>query len=119
MRAKIIGLMGLMGLIVCGCGPQSPSAPVRVKWDYKTFVIENANPDLHVSVSDAGWMEKSEHEKIATAYLPIFDHELTEIGSEGWEMVSCVPQIETVWAVGQKLPNTRTAKLTFIFKRPR
>jgi hypothetical protein len=48
--------------------------------------------------------------------------DISKIGAEGWELVSAIPQCETIYATDditeQKYPNVRTGKIILIFKRP-
>lgn len=115
---KTMMLMGLLGLMLGGCKPAAMpgAAAEKVTWQYRTLVVGNSNEVA--SVKDPKWSEKSSREKELDSFLPIYGHALGDLGREGWELVGCVPEIETVWTTGQKFPNTRTSKVTFVFKRP-
>ncbi len=106
--------------LLCGCQP---------KWEYKTVTIDNL-------AADAAFLLLNDKAKSATEAMKGYDSanaspgtfnletptvlgitntpdSLNHLGREGWELVSAVPQIETLKS------NIRTGKIILIFKRPK
>lgn len=91
-------------LLAVGCGTSKP------KWEYKTLVI-----------SSKGDAAPSEREARTMA---LKDDQLNTLGDDGWELVGCWPETETMFPnfgsdeyhTGIK-SNTRTSKVALVFKR--
>lgn len=121
-----------LSALICGC------QPTATKWEYRTEVVETdpkhileskialrkAYPTLDTSANDGD-------ERFGRWALD--NLEFNKLGQEGWELVSAVTQTETVWptldvrrnfdgskfvAEREKISNTRTSRIIFIFKRP-
>jgi hypothetical protein len=113
-------------ILMVGCTPK------KTVWQYH---VEHFESDAHAErASLLGYAEKrtaaernlrlSINEEAAGSFL--VGNKLDELGKQGWEMVSCFVEPETVWPnlnhgqsepVNQH-PNVRGAYLVAIFKRP-
>ncbi|HEY1718543.1 MAG TPA: hypothetical protein VGH42_09670 [Verrucomicrobiae bacterium] len=138
-------------LVLCGCNkPAAPALePKQVRWEYKMITIENnahgeatrasqKNPmDIEMydgALSDSGSFDLDELDAATKEHPELFS--VDRAGKDGWELVSAIPQIETIAgakfisgtdydpASGKVTPhkeifsNTRTGKIVLIFKRP-
>ena len=126
----------------------APAAPKPISWEYKTVTVENfagyqhheASEEMQTNV-DLGLKHWRSAEASSGSFMleggsGHYSVDLRELGRQGWELVTVAPEIETIPGAeafhGQdfnrtteKLEdgyttfnNTRTARLTFIFKRP-
>ena len=94
----------LLACLVWGCGSSKP------KWEYKTLVVSSK---AEAAPSD------TEPRTIA-----LKDEQLNSLGEEGWELVGCWAETESVFPnfgredyhTGIK-NNTRTSKVALVFKR--
>jgi hypothetical protein len=97
------------------------------KWEYKVVEIENSkekNLDdaLTNNPPDIDKMMKSEEGAGFLMFYEAHDYSglpvnLIELGHDGWELVSAVPQVETV--VPYSSPNVRTKEVILLFRRPK
>jgi hypothetical protein len=127
---KILCLVTSTALL-CGCG-QKPS-----HWDYKVVTVEN---HAHKAAIDAmigpstnaldQWRAAKRDDG------DFYDLDIDELGHKGWELVSALPQTETVPDADfddtpvynpttqqmdpnrVRFSNIRTGKIVLIFKRP-
>jgi hypothetical protein len=96
------------------------------RWEYRVVEVEPKK----VAGSER-W------ERMQPNYFGTFEHELRQLGGEGWELVSSFMDYETVYPdinagmrermepqmaqrlfPEMKMPNVRGAKMYFVFKRP-
>ena len=112
---------------MCGCGKER--VPAAQKWQYLTVECENYVHSEEDAASKKGdhTMENTYREwpgsfsinvRLGTEKWANLD----ELGSSGWELVSAVPQTETIYprypSDKQSQANIRTGTIIFIFKRP-
>jgi hypothetical protein len=116
-----------LGALLCGCQPNQP-APKN--WEYRTEIIES--DPAHVATNNAAVYSQLPNADISQAYgtekfgrFAVSASDYAKLGRDGWELVSVVPQTETVWPMlkdysgsSSKYPNTRTSRLILFFKRP-
>jgi hypothetical protein len=70
--------------------------------------------DVHQAESGAGGFDFA-------GKLEFYGADLQQLGADGWELVSAVPQIETIpgaQATDLRFSNMRTGKIILIFKKP-
>lgn len=88
----------------------------KTKWEYKVVRIEGAcDSDVNPS-----------HTEFASKSLVVSESEINALGDKGWELVGTYTEVETEhpnfgdekYVTGLQ-PNTRSASLTMIFKRPK
>ena len=148
MKKLFVPLVCFCGiLLAAGCGkpPEKMAPPV---WEYKVVVVENfahemeKNAEHEMSTNTSSGLDNLRYYKSDPGS---FDFEaslyssesLISMGGAGWELVSAVPQIETIpdaeYLAGHTyipststlnpdyLPfaNTRTGKVILLFKRPK
>lgn len=137
--------------LLCGCQKSSSPSESKVqRWEYKVVTIENFAHRMEHSAfeemstnTDAGLSHSKSAKSDSGSFL--FDGakggdeyaaDLYYLGNDGWELVSAIPQMETVPDAekyhGQDFDsatsslkdgythfnNIRTGKVTLIFKRP-
>lgn len=101
----------------------------RVRWEYRTLTIEARN--LYPTYSD---YQERQRQLLSRNHMPFnMDSVLKEFGKTGWELVSIIPNNETVYprvadgitlrgtesaSPERVMPNVRLAEITFVFKRP-
>jgi hypothetical protein len=149
-------LIILATTLLCGCSkpatPTTTSAESKIqRWEYKVVTVENFAGYLKESAfqesltnTDLGLKHDRDADSGAGSFL--FDGaqgggkyyaDLYYLGNDGWELVSAVPQLETVPDAekfhGQDFDsasgtlkdgythfnNVRTGKIILIFKRPK
>ena len=101
MKKVLLLSMLLSTVAICGCTTQ---------WQYKTIEVEGIKSDTHGDYF--------------SRYFPIDDSFLNEMGEDGWELVSCYPLTESVYAdMGSERlilhykTNTRTVAIRYVFKK--
>jgi len=140
---KIILCLIAITALLTGCG-QNPAPQTKIAhWEYKIVMVENfehamrhfASAELRTNI-DLGLQHLQQSDAAAGNFvLDTGNAEMNEnnsgvdtykLGNEGWELVSAVPQIETIpdakFSVGRDYKpfvNIRTGKIILIFKRPK
>ncbi len=118
--------------LLCGCSRPAISNPGAgsTKWEYRTETEENNIHSARNEIStDKTLSFEKQMEKAGDmdriGYISPQTVDLAKLGQDGWELVSAYTILETVSAPGitratfdQRMPNTRTAKVIYIFKRP-
>jgi len=131
--------------LLCGCKP-SASVPLSAnKWEYKVVTVKN----FEYYMQEEAYKNGTDLDKIRNAKSGAGDFQLVvtgpswkgsdygvdlnALGQEGWELVSAVPQAETVpdaetgerwdpnkasFSSYRSFNNVRTGKVILIFKRP-
>src|SRR5580698_9433543 len=137
--------------LLSGCKKPASSTATEQRWEYKVVEVKNF----------AGYMKTAAYQEMTTNAPNWEDHEraadsgagdfhldsnsqmgeygadMYQLGADGWELVSAVPQIETIpdaksfhgqdfdASTGKLVDgythftNTRTGKIILIFKRPK
>lgn len=116
------------GILLCGCNKPDSVPPIQ-KWEYKVVEVENFEHSMyddafkngvdlekvHAAESGAGDF----HLDVDSANAKEFGKyglDINMLGQQGWELISAIPQTETIKA--DSFINTRTGKIILIFKRP-
>jgi hypothetical protein len=140
----------ILAALLCGC------AKHHQQWEYKIITVENAYHRLSVTASnermsttnDDKWIFDDRRARSDAGYFDIengdtegvnghnfYGSKLAEMGANGWELVSAVPQLETSpdaeYLAGldyengnngkeiyKPFTNIRTGNILLIFKRP-
>ncbi|HEX5398842.1 MAG TPA: hypothetical protein VFY06_07325 [Verrucomicrobiae bacterium] len=114
----------LAALIFCGCKPKVQ------QWEYEILEVDNfahfeqqqaetemlTNIDQAVSNINDAKQSAGEFHLDNAAQQDHYNTWLTKSGLQGWELVSAIPQTETM--NGKDFKNVRTGKIILIFKRP-
>jgi hypothetical protein len=126
--------------LLCGCGkPAAPPPAPAIHWEYKTVEVENSQHGYllrsKTKVASDEWIEAFRSEKSDPGDFWRLENELDKIGSDGWEIVACMPELESLpqaeFFDGQDyhetephftprykpFVNIRTGKILLIFKR--
>ncbi|MDB6110908.1 MAG: hypothetical protein JWR69_2658 [Pedosphaera sp.] len=114
-------------LLGSGCSPkQAPivteQRPKRWQYHLETFknpVYEPGNPTLDALLKQSHALDRQ-----SGGFSP--EIKIAELGNDGWEMVGCYVEPETVWpdlnaqsgGMVDRQPNFRGGRLVMIFKRP-
>jgi hypothetical protein len=134
---KIIVSVLFTAALLCGCQKHEtpkPAANKTQQWEYKTVEVENyahgqAIKALYESETNLDLMVK--HLFFANSHDGSFEFsggydkysvDLYKLGSDGWELIAAVPQLETepnAQYENTRFNNTRTGKIILIFKRPK
>jgi hypothetical protein len=125
----------ILAALLCGCSKQSDPSLAIKKWEYKVATVENTehyykkqhqeeattnsvDGHLHMRWDDADPGDVS----LDFAYGKNYGTDLNDYGSDGWELVSTIPMLETIPDAGyteyDKFTNIRVGKVILIFKRP-
>lgn len=128
-------------VLLSGCSKSAAPAGVT-KWEYKVVTFENFEHHMHeladqefTTNTDLGLQDLVYADRDAGDFhLDFFPTNVADLnnsmstdiyslGNQGWELVSAVPQTETIYAkddVGssREYSNVRTGKIILIFKRP-
>jgi hypothetical protein len=140
-----------LAALLCGCNKTAaPDASASPRWEYKTVTVKNfagvmkdvAYQEMLTNAPDWQKHERSADSGSGDFHLDSggqmgeYGADLRQLGSDGWELVSAVPQIETVAdaesfhgqdydAASSSLKdgythfsNVRTGQIILIFKRP-
>ena len=129
--------MGLIGLVllmfaVGGCGPGAVSA----RWEYRTMTLFNTDYTAaqKIDPNSKTLVQDLRDAKSSSGRFDINESKLNELGSDGWELVACIPEVETIpdaktyattdfTASGKSteryrdFTNIRVCKATLLFKR--
>ncbi len=102
--------------LVCGCRPSVQ------RWEYNTRIVFNKAETAaeKPNLNDPDWWKEYARLKADSGSFD-YDKALSEAGKEGWELVSCVPEIQTMpdaESRGRHFENIRIARVTLFFKRP-
>lgn len=112
-------------ICLCGCRPAQNNPAARTRWEYKTVEYENYADADTVPMIQTNLDLYQEHRTMAGGFgfespasFPKVN--LSDLGRDGWELVSAVSQVETMEDAGTRIRfnNIRTGKVTLIFKRP-
>ena len=139
----VVGMLGIGGCVLYLQNQQlaavnllSQKGEAR-RWDYKVVEVENFNHHMkEVAFNEflTNEAEGSKHIHFAEddpgdfhldsgGSADKYGADLYQLGSDGWELVSAVPQSETLPGVetslGDKYNNVRTGKIILILKRPK
>jgi hypothetical protein len=116
--------------LLAGCGkPTTALAPVR--WEYKTVEMENyehfresvfyyeIETNAEVGLEHTAASLRSDG-SFLFSLSGKYGVDFNSLGSEGWELVSAIPQIETTHPIShdEVIAAVRTGKIILIFKRP-
>lgn len=127
-RALLLwGLIGLIGL-VCGCekAGEAGAKIARARWEYQTVEIVNKESGSRVP-AEGDWLPKYSKALRRPGWIDYSEAKLRDLGDEGWELVSTVPELETIpnanidpeETSGARFNNIRVRAVTLIFKRQR
>jgi len=139
---KIIVSVLFAAALLCGCQKSETPKPAtpepatnRIQtWEYKVVEVENYAHGQAIKAlyeSDTNVDLGVEHLLFANSHDGSFGFsggydkysvDLYKLGSDGWELVAAVPQLETEPSAqyrNTRFNNTRTGKIILIFKRPK
>lgn len=122
---KTVPVILAAAALLCGCGQKQADVPAP-RWEYKVVVAEN---DAHHQESMYWQQVQTNSQAMDFASLERrgvgdFDFQdknnLDRLGTEGWELVSAIPQTETMHPPNNDfaIDAIRTGKIILIFKRP-
>jgi hypothetical protein len=94
----------------------------RAQWEYKTVEVkpyEDTSEEVSISIARLDKLTGSPTKWHGSNLLFIKEPELNNLGADGWELVSAVPEVETVFPLkdGFIACNTRTERIVLLFKR--
>jgi hypothetical protein len=128
------GLMGLVWLVfaVGGCGRGAVSS----RWEYRAITLFNSDYTAAQKIDPKSetWVQDLQHAKASSGRFEFDEAELNDLGKDGWELVSCIPEVETIpdaktfagadLSASLKLvernrdfTNIRVCRVTLLFKR--
>ena len=148
---KIIVSVLFTAVLLCGCQkPETPKPATNKiqRWEYKVVSVEcYAHHMAHMAMlqlgtnSDWAFQQMSSAESLSgffdiVSFPSVHDYssdlperyspDLPKLGSDGWELVSAVPLLETMpraeYGRGDQTKvysNMRTGEIILIFKRPK
>ena len=119
---KIFSVLFLFLLAaMCGCRPVEPRHQ-RPVWKYQMIEWENDNRRLYLDEimkpsSLIDWKKANTYQQTAggfnlSYYSTNLDLDINALGDEGWELVSAMPETETVGGA-----DIRVGKVMLLFKR--
>ena len=141
---KMIWMLAVLSTALTGCEPKD-TAPHKIifttqKWDYKSIEIDCYQHEMakeafptNNAVTDIKLYQYAQSSPGDFRYT---DRAIADLGAQGWELVSAVPELETIpdadyVGAGDLNPNTgklepntfkavniRTGKILLIFKKP-
>jgi hypothetical protein len=107
----------VFALALCsfGCSQQQP------RWEYRVATVENFSHDYEddLKKKSVPMEDVIDISRMGPGSFVAIESQLDPAGKAGWELVSVVPQIETLHS--SRTPdkqNIRTARLILFFKRP-
>ncbi len=117
-------ILCLVAAVALLAGCSKPASAIRVKWEYQTVEVENYEHKAGQTASTnapINWQDVQVFDALPGGFF-FDDQNLNKLGSDGWELVSSIPQIETMsdaaLSASHEFNNIRTGKIILIFKRP-